>query len=84
MQIAASPRLKEIEVHAENLSGISKIGLEAMDFMRKKEKPSSHWFAEKLSVLKEARKPANELELCIIPEIESLIKQKMVPESKNY
>ena len=79
----ASSQLKRVEEHSKNLSIVAKVGLEALDKL-KSGTIDSNWISEKLGILKTANQPYGETELCVIPEIESLVKQQMVPLPVTY
>jgi hexosaminidase len=72
-----SDQLKAVQPHVENLALIASIGIEAMNKIKEGRAPDSNWIADKENVLKKANQVYGETELCIIPEIESLVKQQM-------
>jgi hexosaminidase len=80
---AASPPLKRVEEHSKNLSVIATIGLEALDKL-KTGAADGNWVNEKLGILKTASQVFGETELCVIPEIESLVKQQLEPLPVSY
>jgi hexosaminidase len=71
--IKGSPILKEIEPASENLATVSKIGLEAMDYIESGKTASTLWVSDKMAVLEAVKKPVAELELMIIPAVEKLV-----------
>ena len=82
--IAGNARLAEVASHATDLGQLSTIGLDALDRL----KAGSPYRADDLkteqALLDKARKnTAGEVELSVIPEIESLLKQKLIPEPKT-
>jgi hexosaminidase len=80
LALASAPLAK----HAEHLSKLSAAGLTAMDWLEK----GSPMPAEALNALQalftEARKPYGDTELDIVGEIESLCRQKLLPEPAQY
>jgi hexosaminidase len=78
-----SPQLKRVEEHSKNLSVIATIGLEALDKL-KTGTADSNWVNEKLGILKMASQVFGETELCVVPEIESLVKQQLAPLPVSY
>ena len=82
--IAGSSQLKAVEKHSENLSNVAAIGIDALKKLKDGAAPDSAWSTEKLNILKEANKPLGETELCIIREIEALVKQQLSPLPASY
>lgn len=76
-------QLKRVEEHSKNLSLVATIGLEALNKL-KDETTDANWVNEKLSILKTASQVYGETELCIISEIESLVKQQMTALPVSY
>lgn len=72
--IKASPVLKEIEAMSQDLSSVSKVGLEAIEYVKKGKKAPEKWIAESKAALAQAKKPRGQTELAIAPAIEKLIK----------
>jgi hypothetical protein len=68
--------LKRVEEHSKNLSAIETMGLEGQIESGNERQP---WLNEKPGVLKTASQAYGEAELCVISEIESVLKQQMVP-----
>lgn len=81
---AGSSQLKAVEEHSKNLSVIAAIGTEALDNIKNGTTPGANWTNEKLAALKTANKSYAETELCIVPEIEALVKQQMSPLPASY
>jgi len=71
--ILGSPVLREIETLSKDLAACATIGLEAIDYINKHEKPASDWIDAQLVTLKNAQKPRGETELLIVPSIEKLV-----------
>jgi len=80
--VASSP-LRRVQEHSKNLSAIATIGLEALDKL-KLGTTDDNWINEKLAILKAANQVYGETELCIISEIEALVKQQVVPLPATY
>jgi hexosaminidase len=81
--LVVSPLLKRVGEHSKNLSVIATIGLEALDRL-KAGTSDTNWINEKLAILKTANQAYGETELCIVPEIEALVKQQMIPLPATY
>jgi hexosaminidase len=77
---AASPIAK----HSENLSKLSAAGLRAMDLLEKGSTMPEEEMKSLQLLFTEARKQSAETELDIVGEIESLVKQKLLPEPAQY
>jgi len=78
-----SLQLKRVEEHSKNLSAVATSGLEALDKL-KAGTIDTNWINEKLGILKKVNQVYGETELCIIPEIESLVRQQMSPLPVTY
>jgi len=78
-----SSQLKRVEEHSKNLSAVATLGLEALDKL-KAGTTDTNWINEKLGILKTVNQVYGETELCIIPEIESLVRQQMSPLPATY
>lgn len=73
--IARSPILDEIRPLSRHLTEISKIGLEALKFIKDKSKADPAWVDNRLSNIREAAKPAAEVRIQIVPAVEKLVKR---------
>lgn len=80
----SSSQLKLVEQHSKNLSAIAAIGLKTLDKIKNGITPDENWTNQQMAILKEADKAYGQTELSIIPEIESLIKQQLVPLPESY
>lgn len=80
----SSPRLKAVEQHSKDLSAIATIGLNAMKDIESGISPDQSQVSQNLAMLKQADKAYGETELSVIPEIESLIQQKLIPLPASY
>jgi hexosaminidase len=78
-----SPQLKAIQEHSKNLSVIATTGLDALNRIKDAD-PDTNWINEKLGILKKANQTYGDTELCIIPEIEGLVKQQATPLPASY
>jgi hexosaminidase len=58
---------------SEALRRASAIGLQALDYMERNERPPDAWIAEQRAFLEALRKPEAELRIAIVPSIEKLI-----------
>ena len=81
---AGSSQLKAVEEHSKNLSVIAAIGADALENIKNGTTPDTNWTNEKLALLKTVNKSYGETELCIIPEIEALVKQQISPLPASY
>jgi hexosaminidase len=79
-----SNRLKSIHDHSKNLTMVAALGKDALAKMKSNSKPSEEWVKQSMNVLKNASVSLGETELAIISEIESLVKQQMIPLPISY
>ena len=78
-------RLMNVASHAVDLSTLSRIGLDAMEALKTgKPMADADARAAQAEIDKARKNVAGDVELAIIPEIESLVKQKLVPEPKQF
>ena len=82
--LMSSAQLKLIQQHSKNLSTIAGLGLEALDKIKAGGAVDAAWVNDKLGILKTANTSYGETELCIVPEIESLVKQQLTPLPVTY
>lgn len=86
--ISADPALARalgpVMDHAENLSALAGIGQQAMDWIDKGQAIPEADQKAMLSRISSARKPQAETELDITLEIESLVRQQLLPEPAQY
>jgi hexosaminidase len=68
-----SALLAEDILVSEALRRASAIGLQALDYMERNERPPDAWIAEQRAFLEALRKPEAELRIAIVPSIEKLI-----------
>ena len=61
------------EPASEALRRLGAIGLEALDYLDRNERPSDQWLVEQRAFLETLKKPQAELRLAIAPSIEKLI-----------
>jgi hexosaminidase len=71
--IKISPILREIESLSQDLSKVGQIGLEALNYIAKSEKPAKEWFAESKRAIEAASVPRGQTELQVLSAIEKLI-----------
>jgi hexosaminidase len=81
---AGNARLKDTEDHSKNLSTAAVIGLAALDRINKGTANDATWIKQQSDLLAEFEKAHGETEIAVIPEIESLILQHLVPEPASY
>jgi hexosaminidase len=58
---------------SQALSRLGVIGLQALDYLDRNERPPDAWLAEQRAFLETLKKPQNEVRLAIVPSIEKLI-----------
>jgi len=71
--IKQSPVLKEIETLSEDLSRISDIGIQAIEYLLVEKKAAPQWLEESKKILEAAKKPRGHAELMIVSAIEQLL-----------
>jgi hexosaminidase len=74
---ANSAILKNVESHSKDLSMIAAIGLDALGKLKQEKGIDADNLNKTMDILKTAARAEGETELCIIPEIEALVNQKM-------
>ena len=79
-----SKQLERIEEHSKNLSLIAAIGKTALDKIKADAAPPDEWINQCMELLLSASQAYGETELAITPEIEALIKQKIIPLPSKY
>jgi len=72
--IDSSPILPEVEPLSNDLSQVAEIGSAAIGFLEEGKSASENWTNDQLSILEKAMEPKAELELRILPAIESLVR----------
>jgi hexosaminidase len=68
-----SELLREDIPVSENLSRLAAIGLQALDYLDRGQRPPNNWLAEQRAFLETCKKPQAELRLAIAPSIEKLV-----------
>jgi len=68
-----SDLLREDIPVSENLSRLATIGLQALDYSSRGERPPDAWMAQQRAFLETCKKPLAELRLAIIPSIEKVL-----------
>ena len=68
-----SPILKEMESLSADLKDLALMGLEALDLVMKKKKPTKVWEGQCREVLERAKKPRGQSELMVVKGVEKLI-----------
>ena len=77
-------RLSPVMAHSANLTTVAAAGIQAMDWLQRGAVMPEEAQKNLLVLIQSARKPAAETELDILLEIESLVKQKLLPEPTKY
>lgn len=65
--------LKEIDPLSETISGLSTMGLQALDYIESRQKPPETWRKEAAVLLQQSEKPQAELLVAILPAIRKLV-----------
>jgi len=81
---AKSSIAKNVREHSKDLSVIAAIGLDALNKIKEGKSLDDDNLNKAMDILKSAGRTDGETELCIIPEIESLVKRKMDPLPETY
>jgi hexosaminidase len=68
-----SELLREDIPVSENLSRLAAIGLQALDYLDRGERPPEAWLAQQRAFLETCKKPQAELRIAIVPSIEKLL-----------
>jgi len=68
-----SSLLREAEPLANNLSRVATVGLQALDYLDRGERPSDAWVMRQTSLLQEAQKPQAQLLLMIVDPVQRLV-----------
>jgi hexosaminidase len=75
--------LKEAMPLSQNLSQVATVGLQALDYLDRGERPTEAWITQQTSLLHDAEKQQAQLLLTIVPPVEKLVQaaaaQKTVP-----
>ena len=65
--------LKEISPASRNLSALAAAGLQAIDYIEKKERAPEAWHTQQIALVQSAAKPTADLNLAIVPAVQKLI-----------
>jgi len=65
--------LKEISPVSQNLSSLAAAGLQALDYIEKKERGPEAWHTQQIALVQAAAKPTADLNLAIVPAVQKLI-----------
>ncbi len=71
--VKKSPVLNEAVILSENLSNISAIGIEAVQFIKSKKKPSSNWKSKAAVALEKSKEQGGRCDLQVISAIKQLV-----------
>lgn len=71
--IERSPAIEEIKILSYNLSQLSRVGLEALEYWEKNEKPASSWVKESKEVIEKAKEPGGKTEIMVVGAVEKLV-----------
>jgi len=75
-----SPILKEALPLSENLSLIAAAGLEAIEYIRQKNKANVYWLRERLLLIEKAKQQSGRCELQVVNPVEQLLRAAAVAE----
>jgi hexosaminidase len=65
--------LKEIVPLSQELTGVALTGLQALDYMDRRERAPAAWATEQFALLEEAQKPKAQLLLVVVPSVQKLV-----------
>jgi hexosaminidase len=68
-----------VEPASQTLKHLGAVGLEALDYLARKQRPSDQWLAEQRAFLATLKKPRNEVRFAIMPSMEKLIDATVSP-----
>lgn len=71
--IEHSPILKEVQSMSDDLLKASRLGLEAMNYLNKKQKAPKSWSDAAMEAIQNAKKARGQAEIMVIPGIEKLV-----------
>jgi len=80
----STPVAKEIVQHSKNLSALSIVCLQAMDFLKTGKKPGEQWLKDQQKLLESAKGNYGDVELSVLPEMNALISQNFAPLPMSY
>jgi hypothetical protein len=67
--------LKEVVPVSENLAQVAATGLEALDYIERRQKPSAAWIAGARRQLQDAARPRSEVTLAIVDPVTRLVEK---------
>lgn len=70
---AQSFLMKEVVPVSQALSDAANVGLQAMDYLNRGERPSDAWKSQQLAIVKQAAQPKSQVLIMVAPAIEKLI-----------
>jgi hexosaminidase len=65
--------LKEIVPLSQELTGVALTGLQALDYMDRRERAPAAWATEQFALLEEAQKPKAQLLLMVVPSVQKMV-----------
>ena len=71
-----------IEPASQTLNHLGAIGLEALGYLERGERPSEEWLARQRAFFETLRKPQNEIHFAIVPWIEKLVAATVSPQAQ--
>jgi hexosaminidase len=71
-----------IEPASQTLNHLGAIGLEALGYLERSERPSEEWLARQRAFFETLRKPQNEVRFAIVPSIEKLVAATVSPQGQ--
>src|ERR1700722_2054388 len=71
-----------MEPASQTLNHLGAIGLEALGYLERSERPSEEWLARQRAFFETLRKPQNEVRFAIVPSIEKLVAATVSPQAQ--
>ncbi len=71
--IQHSPILKEVQSMSDDLLKVSRLGLEAMNYLNKKQKAPKSWSNAAMEAIQNAKKARGQAEIMVMPGLEKLV-----------
>jgi hexosaminidase len=81
--IQSSFLLKDVEPVSLSLASLGAAGLQALDFIDKGVRAPDAWKAQQLAMIEQAKKPKANLQLAIVPAVQTLIESSAVNQGKK-
>jgi hexosaminidase len=71
--------LKEVSPVSQNLSALGAAGLQALDYIDKREGAPDSWRAQQIAMAQDAAKPSADLVLAVAPAVQKLVDASAAP-----